>query len=73
VDTVNVDSRAPTYLLLLLRCTRGNTLSYKSIAPDQGANRIGNQSEDPIPNKAKLWILAGAKLLSNLVEGIIRE
>jgi hypothetical protein len=44
VGTVNVSSRAP---LLFLRYVRGDSLSYKASALDQGVNRIGFQSEDP--------------------------
>jgi hypothetical protein len=47
VGTVNVGSRDP---LLLLCCARGGSLPYKTSAPDQGANRIGFQSGDHIPN-----------------------
>jgi hypothetical protein len=34
VDTVNVDSRASTYPLLILRCVRGDQLLYKTSAPN---------------------------------------
>jgi hypothetical protein len=36
--------------LLLLCCARGGPLPYKASALDQGANQIGFQSGDPIPN-----------------------
>jgi hypothetical protein len=41
VGTVNIGSRAPACPLLMLRCTRGGPLSYKTSAPDQDADRIG--------------------------------
>jgi hypothetical protein len=50
VGTVNVGSCAPACPLLLLRCVRGGPPLYKASAPDQGANRIGFQSGDHIPN-----------------------
>jgi hypothetical protein len=50
VGTVNVGFHAPACPRLLLRCARGGPLPYKASAPDQGANLIGFQSGDHIPN-----------------------
>jgi hypothetical protein len=47
MGTVNVGSRASACPLLLLCCVRGDTLSYKTSAPDQDAYQIDFQSRDP--------------------------
>jgi hypothetical protein len=63
--------RAPACPLLLLRCARGDPLSYKANAPDQGANRIGFQSGDHIPNILSLDLYISSLLDNSLIHKLV--